>query len=81
MTYLFRIYVHNFANYDKTYGPLGGVMVLLFWFWISALVLLGSAQANKIIEDASPLGKDFGQRTNPAEPPDLAAMDPVPMNP
>ena len=80
MTFLFRIYVHNFANYDKTYGPLGGVMVLLFWFWISALVLLGSAQVNKIIEAASPLGKDVGQRVNPAEPPDFAAMKPEPAN-
>ncbi len=81
VTLLFRVYVHNFANYGKTYGPLGGVMVLLFWFWISALVLLGAAQANKIIEEASPLGKDYGQRTNPAEAPDFAKMKPVPANP
>lgn len=81
VTFLFRIYVHNFANYDKAYGPLGGVMVLLFWFWISALVLLGSAQANKIIEAASPLGKDYGQRQNPAEAPDFSKMKPEPANP
>jgi membrane protein len=80
-TLLFRIYVHNFANYDKTYGPLGGVMVLLFWFWISSLILLGAAQVNKIIEEASPLGKNFGQRTNPAEAPDFSAMKPEPANP
>ncbi len=78
VTLLFRVYVHNFANYDKTYGPLGGVMVLLFWFWISALVLLASAQMNKVIEEASPLGKNVGQRRNPAETPDLAAMEPEP---
>jgi len=77
---LFRVYVHNFANYDKTYGPLGGVMVLLFWFWISALVLLGAAQMNKIIEDASPLGKSFGQRINPTLAPDFASMKPEPAN-
>ncbi len=77
-TLLFRIYVHNFANYDKTYGPLGGVMVLLFWFWISSLILLGAAQVNKIIEEASPLGKNYGQRKNIAEAPDFAAMKPTP---
>ena len=81
VTLLFRVYVHNFANYDKTYGPLGGVMVLLFWFWISALVLLSAAQMNKIIEEASPLGKNFGQRMNPAEAPDFDAMKPEPANP
>ncbi len=80
-TMLFRIYVQSFANYDKSYGPLGGVMVLLFWFWISALILLGAAQVNKIIEDASPLGKNFGQRANPADAPDFASMKAEPANP
>ena len=80
-TLLFRVYVHNFANYDKTYGPLGGVMVLLFWFWISGLILLGAAQVNKIIEEASPLGKNYGQRTNPSVAPDFDAMKPEPANP
>ena len=70
-TFLFRIYVHNFANYDKTYGPLGGVMVLLFWFWISSLILLGSAQVNKLIEEASPLGKNYGQRKEARQGPRL----------
>ena len=73
----FRVYVQNFANYNKTYGFLGGVMVLLFWFWISALVLLGAAQVNKIIEEASPLGKNTGQRHDVASAPDYAAMKPT----
>ena len=72
----FRIYVQNFANYNKTYGLLGGVMVLLFWFWISALVLLGAAQVNKIIEEASPLGKNYGQRNDVTDKLDFAAMKP-----
>ena len=58
----FRLYVQNFANYDRTYGSLGGVMVLMFWFWISSMVLLSAAQMNKLIEDASPLGKGIGQK-------------------
>ena len=70
----FRVYVQNFANYNKTYGLLGGVMILLFWFWISALVLLGAAQVNKLIEEASPLGKRYGQRRDTAEAPNFAAM-------
>jgi membrane protein len=77
----FRIYVQNFANYDKTYGSLGGVMVLLFWFWISSLVLLSSAQINKLIEDASPLGKNIGQKKDPAPAPDFEAMKPEPSSP
>lgn len=72
----FRIYVQHFADYDKTYGSLGGVMVLLFWFWISSLVLLTSAQVNKIIEEASPLGKNYGQRVDSTDAPDLKALTP-----
>jgi membrane protein len=75
----FRLYVQHFADYDKTYGSLGGVMVLIFWFWISSLVLLTAAQMNKVIEDASPLGKRFGQKVDPTEAPDLRAIKPEPL--
>jgi membrane protein len=74
----FRIYVQNFADYNETYGTLGGVMVLMFWFWISALVLLVSAQMNRVIEDASPIGKKTGQKTDPTSGPDLEQIDPEP---
>jgi len=77
----FRLYVQNFANYDKTYGSLGGVMILLFWFWISSLVLLASAQVNKLIEEASPLGKNLGQKVESTDAPDFSAMKPEPASP
>jgi len=73
----FRYYIQKFTDYDKTYGTLGGVMILLFWFWISSLVLLVAAQMNKVIEDASPLGKSYGQRVDPTGAPDLAHAQPV----
>lgn len=76
---LFRGYVQHFGSYDdKVYGPLGGVMVLLFWFWISSVVLLTAGQVNKVIEDASPLGKSRGQKVDPTEPLDLKSLAPEP---
>jgi len=42
-TALFGLYVANFANYSNTYGALGGVIVLMLWFYISALILVASA--------------------------------------
>jgi membrane protein len=53
ITYLFRVYVQHFGSYDKVYGSLGGVMVLLLWFWLSAAVLLGAAAINKVLDHAN----------------------------
>jgi membrane protein len=43
LTGLFTVYVRIFAAYDRTYGPLAGVVVLLVWFYLLSLaVLLGA---------------------------------------
>ena len=47
---LFRLYVQNFGSYNKSLGAIGAVMVLLFWFWVVALVLLGAAEMDRAIE-------------------------------
>ena len=36
ISYLFRIYVNNFANYANVYGSLVGIILLLFWLYLSA---------------------------------------------
>jgi membrane protein len=43
---LFAIYVANFGSYDKTYGTLGGFVVLLLWFWITNLAILFGHEMN-----------------------------------
>lgn len=42
----FSLYVSNLANYSATYGSLGGIVVMLFYFFISAAVLLLGAEVN-----------------------------------
>ena len=47
----FRSYVQNFGAYDRVYGSLGGVMVLLLWFYFTSAVVLGAATTNKVLEE------------------------------
>jgi membrane protein len=58
----FRFYLVNFGDYNATYGAIGGVMVLLLWFYVSGMVLLLGAELNAEIEHASPYGKDIGEK-------------------
>lgn len=43
-TFAFALYVANVANYASTYGALGGVIALMLWFYLTAIVLVGSAE-------------------------------------
>jgi membrane protein len=58
----FKFYVSKFADYNATYGALGGVIALLLWFYISAFAILIGAEMNAEIEHASPYGKDPGEK-------------------
>lgn len=40
----FAFYVANFSSYNKTYGALGGVIVMLLWLWILNMSLLFGAE-------------------------------------
>ena len=59
---LFKIYVARFTDYEGSYGTVGGVIVVLLWFYVSGMAILTGAELNAEIEHASPYGKAPGQK-------------------
>jgi len=47
---LFAFYVGTFGSYAKTYGALGGVIVLFMWFYLSSYVVVLGAEINAEME-------------------------------
>jgi membrane protein len=46
----FALYLANFANYNKTYGTLGGVIAFLVWLWISNIAIMLGAELDAELE-------------------------------
>ncbi|MBV6621725.1 MAG: YihY/virulence factor BrkB family protein [Rivularia sp. (in: Bacteria)] len=49
---LFRIYVANFGNYNKAYGAIGTVIVLMLWLYMTAAVVLIGNQLNVTVGES-----------------------------
>ncbi|MBD2101798.1 YihY/virulence factor BrkB family protein [Leptolyngbya sp. FACHB-261] len=48
----FRLYVSQFGNYNRVYGAIGAVIVMLLWLWLSSLALLFGDQVNLSLREA-----------------------------
>ena len=74
---LFALYVATAANYNKTYGPLGGLIVFLIWLWITNIAIVLGAQFNAELQrsqqieggHAAPLDQPF------LEPRDVSKLE------
>jgi membrane protein len=60
----FSYYVNNFGSYDKTYGSIGAIIVLLTWMYVSGFVILVGGEINAELEHASAEGKAPGRKTS-----------------
>jgi membrane protein len=68
----FRVYLHFFNSYSKSYGSLGAVIILLLWFYVTGISFLLGGEINSEIEHAAaqrghPEAKGPGEKESPAQ--------------
>jgi membrane protein len=59
-SYVLSLYVSKLANFDATYGSIGAVVGIMFWFYVSAYAVLLGAELNAQLELAK---RDAGNHT------------------
>ena len=47
----FRLYLGYFNTYDKTYGSLGAVIILMLWLYLTALAILIGGAMNAVLQE------------------------------
>jgi len=67
----FAIYLANFANYNKTYGAVGGVIAFLVWMWISNIAILLGAELDAELQR----GRAIAAGHDPTDEPFLELRD------
>jgi membrane protein len=70
---LFRLYVSNFGNYNKAYGAVGAVIVLMLWLYMSSLVLLIGDQLNVTVGESMRQSRKTKLASLEASPPESEA--------
>ena len=64
----FKLYLHFFDSYSKTYGTLGAVIILMLWLYLTGAAILIGGEVNSEIENAAaesgdPQAKEKGEKT------------------
>jgi membrane protein len=64
----FRIYLQYFDSYNKTYGSLGAVIILMLWLYFTGIAVLIGGEINSEIENAAaeqgaPEAKERGEKS------------------
>jgi membrane protein len=62
-TYLFSYWVNNIASYNKVYGSLGSILILMFLVFVNSMVLLIGFELNVSINSLKRLSEKSNQIT------------------
>lgn len=59
----FTAYVNNFGQYNKLYGSIGTIMVILLWLYFNSIILLAGFELNASIKTANKITGDHDINT------------------
>jgi membrane protein len=76
----FAIYVDNFGSYDKTYGTIAGVIILMLWLYLTCYLVLLGAEINSETEHQTAHDTTTGE-PQPMGARDATMADTLPENP
>jgi membrane protein len=57
-SYLFGIYIDNFSQYNKLYGSIGGLLILLLYLWLNSNILLLGYELNATLRGLDKLNSN-----------------------
>ncbi|PYS80789.1 MAG: hypothetical protein DMF67_19165 [Acidobacteria bacterium] len=68
VSFAFKTYLYYFNSYNKTYGTLGGVIILMLWFYFTGAAILVGGEINSEIENemarqGAPDAKEKGEKS------------------
>ena len=52
----FNYYINHFAQYNKVYGSIGTLMIILIWMYFNSIILLTGFELNASISNAKEKG-------------------------
>ena len=64
----FKLYVTKFADFGASHGAIGGVIVILLWFYVSSFAILVGAEVNAVIAEASNSVRSNGGTSRTRQP-------------
>ena len=55
-------YLAHYATYDEVYGPIGGIIGLVFWIYYSSVILVLGTELASVLQDIHPHRGDHRSR-------------------
>jgi len=67
----FRLYLHYFNTYNKAYGSLGAVIILMLWMYLTATAILIGGAINSVLTEMSEAEHDEYESSGVGEEPEI----------